>query len=406
MPPFLNPAVAGATLLATTAACAQAAPVEQGPPNVPEFQPAFPEQTRAPASDSGIELTVERLAGGLEHPWGIAVLPDGGYLITERTGRLRVFADGALRPEPVGGLPDILVKGQGGLLDVAIGPDFASYRMVYLTYAKPVGSGTSVTAAARGRLAEDFSALTGVTDIFVQQPPSPVAMHYGSRILFDDAGHAFVTTGEHSRPNQRVRAQELGSTYGKVIRVNLDGTVPEDNPFVGREDALGEIWSLGHRNIQGAAIEPATGQLWSVEHGPKGGDELNLIEAGANYGWPVVSYGENYNGTAVGEGRTSAEGMTEPRYYWDPVIAPGGMTFYRGEMFADWQGDILIGSLSPGALVRLAVEGDTVTGEERLLTDQGRIRDVEVAPDGALLVLTDAEDGAVLRLTPAQPGID
>jgi aldose sugar dehydrogenase len=404
MPRLSAPSLATVALILGGGACVQADPVRQGRPNVPDFQPAFPGQTRAPATPSGVELAVEPLTRGLSHPWGIAILPDGAMLVTERDGRLRVFADGALRPEPVAGLPEVLVEGQGGLLDVAIGPDFADNRMVYLTYSKPVGQGTSVTAAARGRLAEDFSALGDVTDIFVQQPPSPVALHYGSRILFDGAGHAFVTTGEHNRPGQRERAQELGSTYGKIVRIGPDGSIPDDNPFVGQEGALGEIWSLGHRNIQGAAIDPATGQLWAIEHGPKGGDELNRIEPGANYGWPVVSYGENYDGTPVGDGITSAEGMTEPRYYWDPVIAPGGMAFYEGDVFPEWKGDLLIGAMEPTALVRLRLDGDRVTGEERLLTDAGRVRDVEIAPDGAVLVLIDAGDGALLRLTPEGPG--
>jgi glucose/arabinose dehydrogenase len=224
-------------------------------------------------------------------------------------------------------------------------------------------------------------------------------MHYGSRIVFDGAGHVFVTTGEHFTEAERQLAQDLAATYGKVARLNLDGTVPQDNPFVGREGAVPSIWSYGHRNIQSAALD-AGGQLWIVEHGPQGGDELNRIEPAANYGWPVISYGENYNGSPVGESVTGREGMEQPVYYWDPVIAPSGMAFYEGEMFADWQGDALVGSLQPGALVRLELEGGRVVGEERLLEDAGRIRDVAVAPDGAVLVLTDADNGALLRLTP------
>ena len=242
--------------------------------------------------------------------------------------------------------------------------------------------------------------VTGVEDIFVQEPPSPTPMHHGSRILFDGEDHAFITTGEHFTEEERVLAQELGATYGKVVRVNLDGSVPEDNPFVGVEGAVDYIWSLGHRNIQGAAFHPDTGQLWAVEHGPQGGDELNLIQRGANYGWPLVSYGENYDGTPVGTGVSQHTGdLVDPRYYWDPVIAPAGSVFYQGDTFADWQGDLLISSLVPGGVVRL-LEGDTVTGEERLLPNQGRIRDIVEAPDGALLVLVDDPEGAVLRLTP------
>jgi glucose/arabinose dehydrogenase len=373
--------------------------VEQGPPNVPEFEPAFPGQTRAPAVDSGLVLAAEEIVPGLEHPWGIAVLPGGDLLVTERPGRLRAVQAGRLVEAPVAGLPEVHAVGQGGLLDVAAGPDFEQDRLIYWTYAKPLGDGTSATAAARGRLAEDYSKVTEVEDIFVQEPGSPSAKQYGSRILFGGDGDAFVTTGEHFTPEERVFAQDLDKTYGKVVRIGLDGSVPADNPFVDEEGALGAIWSYGHRNVQGADIHPLTGQLWTIEHGPQGGDELNKIAPGANYGWPVVSYGENYDGTPVGSGEPAADGMTQPRYYWDPVIAPGGMLFYEGAMF-DWEGDLLIASLTPGAVVRLEMQGDTVTGEERLLTGQGRIRDLAVAPDGALLALTDADDGAVLRLTP------
>ena len=400
-------AAAGAMLIATTAAPACAAtgdPVAQGPKNVPDFAPAFPEQTRAPAMTSERELVAEPVAEGLEHPWGMAILPDGGFLVTERPGRLRVIGpDGAIS-DPVEGVPEVFARGQGGLLDVALGPDFATDRMIYWTYSKPLGGGTSVTAAARGRLSEDGSALSGVEDIFVQEPPSPTARHYGSRILFDGEGHAYITTGEHSSAEERGNAQDLGTTYGKVIRVGLDGSIPEDNPFAGRSDAIGSIWTWGHRNIQGAAIRPSTGELWAIEHGPRGGDELNRIVPGANYGWPVISYGENYSGRPLGEGITAREGMEQPRYYWDPVIAPGGMAFYDGDLLPDWQGDLLVAALNPGALVRLRLEGDTVTGEQRLLTDAGRIRDVEIAPDGAILVLTDEADGALLRLAPEAPG--
>ncbi len=389
-----------AALLAGTSALAQsAAPVQQDQPNVPEFHPAFPGQTRAPAMSSGIELAVAPFVEGLERPWGLALMPDGGYLVTERVGNLRIVApDGALS-EPVAGLPPVFVSGHGGLLDVEVSPSFAQDRMIYWTYAKPIGD-RSATAAARGRLAEDGSEVTDVQDIFVQDPPSPTDKQYGSRIVLDGAGHAFVTTGEHLSAEERPFAQDLDKTYGKVVRVNLDGTPPADNPFAGRSDAIPTIYSYGHRNIQAAALDPQ-GRLWIVEHGPQGGDELNLIRPGVNYGWPVITYGEDYDGTPIGEGLTAREGMEQPRYYWDPVIAPSGMAFYDGRMFADWQGDVLIGSLTPGALVRIRIEGDRVIGEERLLTDGGRIRDVAVAPDGAVLALTDDDEGAILRITPA-----
>jgi glucose/arabinose dehydrogenase len=347
---------------------------------------------------SGFELAVETVASPLEHPWGVALLPDGGYLVTERPGRLRVVAADGTISAPVSGLPAIRAEGQGGLLDVAVSPTFAEDRTLYFSYAKPMGEGTAVTAAARARLSEDGASLTDLQDVFVQDPPSPTTNHYGSRVVPDGEGHLFVTTGEHFTLAERQLAQDLAATYGKVVRVNLDGTPPADNPFAGDPDADPAIWSLGHRNIQAAALD-AEGRLWTIEHGPKGGDELNRIEPGKNYGWPVIAYGENYDGSPVGEGITAREGMEQPRYYWDPVIAPSGMVFYEGAMFPEWQGDLLVGSLKPGALVRLRLDGDTVAGEERLLTDAGRIRDVAVAPDGAVLVLTDADDGALLRLT-------
>ena len=390
---------AGMALMAGPAAHAQ--PVEQGPRNVPEFEPAFPEQTRAPAVDSGVTFAVETVAEGLRHPWGIAVLPSGGYLVTERSGNLRLIgADGSLS-EPIEGVPLVMARRQGGLLDVAIAPDFAESRTVYLTYAKPKGGfGRSATAAAKAVLSEDGTALTGFEDIFVQEPLSRSPMHYGSRILFDGQGHAFITTGERSSRRERVLAQELDTTYGKVVRLTLDGAVPADNPFVGEAGAIESIWSYGHRNIQGATFDAETGTLWTIEHGPAGGDELNRTEAGKNYGWPVISYGENYSGSPIGAGLTAQEGMEQPVYYWDPVIAPGGMLIYRGEMFAEWQGDFLIGSLNPGAVVRLEMENGRIVGEERLLTDRGRVRDIEQDADGSLLVLIDDPNGSVLRLTP------
>jgi glucose/arabinose dehydrogenase len=387
-----------AIAIAATAAAAQ--PVDQGPPNVPQFEPAFPEQTRAPASGSGVELQVETVASPLERPWGIAVLPDGGYLVTERPGRLRHISAGGEISEPIGGVPEVVSERQGGLLDVTVSPEFARDRTIYLTYSKPVGDGMSATAAARAVLSEDMTELIELTDIFVQEPPAPEPMHYGSRINID-GDIAWISTGERFTGSNRQKAQQLDATYGKVVRVRTDGSVPEDNPFAGQEGAIGSIWTLGHRNVQAAALR-GPGELWTIEHGPQGGDELNREDAGANFGWPVVAYGENYDGSPVGTGEADheARGFVEPRYYWDPVIAPSGMIFYDGEMFAGWQGDVLVGSLKPGALVRLELDGDTVVGEERLLTNQGRIRDVAQDRDGALLVLIDSDAGAVLRLTP------
>ncbi|MXQ08848.1 PQQ-dependent sugar dehydrogenase [Alphaproteobacteria bacterium GH1-50] len=376
------------------------APVEQGEKNVPEFEPAFEMQTRAPAISNPVTLSTETVVEGLAHPWGIEVLPGGGYLVTEREGRLRVIdAEGELKAA-IKGVPQVLNMEQGGLLDVALAEDFEQSRRIFFTYAKPMEGNMSATAAATGVLNADMTVLSEVEDIFVQDPPSPSPMHYGSRIVLD-GDYAYVTTGEHFTQEERVLAQDKGATYGKVIRVTLSGETPDDNPFVDEEGSVDTIWTLGHRNVQGADIHPETGDLWTLEHGPQGGDELNLIEAGANYGWPEVSYGEQYGGAPIGTGEPRAEGFTEPRYYWDPVIAPGGFTFYEGEMF-DWNGDVIASSLYPGGLVRLTLDGDRVNGEARYLAEElGRVRDIEVDADGSVLVLTDYADGAVIRVMPA-----
>lgn len=379
------------TLLIAAVACAD--PVEQGAPIAPEFEPAFPGQTRAPEELSGVRPQRAIFATGLENPWGIAALPAGGYLVTERPGRLRyVGADGAVSA-PISGVPSVLARRQGGLLDVTISPDFGRNRVLFLSYAKPLDGGGSATAVARAVLSDDLTELTDLRDIFVQDPPSQSPMHYGARVVVDQRGDLFITTGEHFSRAERVLAQDIATTYGKVVHLSPNG-LP-----VGRGGLPLGIWSLGHRNVQGAAIQPSTGHLWTVEHGPAGGDELNRPEAGSNYGWPVISYGKNYNGSPVGSGQTQAEGMAQPVYYWDPVIAPSGMIFYTGAMFPEWQGDLLIGSLNPGGLVRLSLLGDRVTGEERFFRGEARIRDVEQAPDGSLLLLVDAPNGGIWRIS-------
>ena len=389
-----------AILLAALPACAVAQEFNYGDRNT-EFEPAFPEQFRAPITPSGVETELEVIAGDLVNPWGIATLPgEEGWLVTERPGRLRHIAPDGTVSEPISGLPEVHAVDQGGLLDVALGPDFATDRMVYVTYAKPMGDGLSATAAARGTLAEDMTALDGVEDIFVQDPPDDTAKHYGSRIVFPGDDTAFVTMGEHSSMETRVYAQDLDKTYGKVIRIALDGSTPEDNPFVGEDGAVDTIWSYGHRNVQGAALD-GDGALWTIEHGPKGGDELNRPEAGLNYGWPVISYGEQYSGAPIGSGAAVQEGMKQPVYFWDPVIAPGGMAFHSGDAFSDWNGDALIGSLYPGGVVRLSLDGGRVVEEERLLRDQGRIRDVEIQEDGSFLVITDFENGSLIHVRPS-----
>ena len=340
-------------------------------------------------------IRVERVAGGLEHPWGMAFLPDGRILVTERPGRLLVLtADGSSRHR-VGGLPEIRPHGQGGLLDVALHPDFETNRLVYLAYAGP-GEGGVGTEVARGRW--NGSDLEDTEVIFRLSPKSHTRQHFGSRLVFDRAGRLYVTLGDRG---DRPRAQDLGDHAGSVVRVNDDGSVPEDNPFVDRQGALPEIFSYGNRNVQGAALHPGTGELWAHEHGPQGGDELNVIRAGVNYGWPVITYGVNYGiGTPIGEG-THKEGMAQPLYYWDPSIAPSGMAFYTGDRFPAWSGDLLIGSLKFETLVRLELDGEEVTGEERMLRGElGRIRDVVQGPDGLVYLLTDEDDGGLYRLSP------
>ena len=340
---------------------------------------------------------VERLTQGLDRPWSVAFLPDGGFLVTERPGRLRIIdAQGRLREQPVSGLPAIQARGQGGLLDVALHPDFANNAWVYLSYVES-GPGGMGTAVARGRLSG--MQLLDTRVLFRLLPKSGNGRHFGSRLVFDGAGHLFVTLGDRG---DRPRAQDLGDHAGSVIRLNEDGSIPADNPFVGRRGIRPEIYSYGHRNIQGATLEPSTGRLWTHEHGPQGGDEINLPEPGVNYGWPVITHGVNYGiGTAIGEG-TEKPGMAQALYYWVPSIAPSGMTFYDGERFPDWQGDLFVGSLKFAMLVRLELDNGRVIHEERMLEDTlGRIRDVRQGPDGLLYLLTDESDGELVRLVPA-----
>jgi glucose/arabinose dehydrogenase len=347
-------------------------------------------------------IHVVTVASGLEHPWGIAFLPDGRMLVTEKPGRLRVISTDGTLSEPLGGVPEVDARGQGGLLDVALDPDFESNRLIYLSYAEP-GDGGNSTAVARARLSEDGASLSDAQVIFSQRPKLPSEAHFGSRLVFDRSGNLFVTLGERSAPQFRGQAQDLDSHLGKIVRIRTDGSVPHDNPFVAEAGALPEIWSYGHRNIQAAALHPETGELWEIEHGPLGGDELNVAEAGKNYGWPVVSHGVNYDGTPVGTGRAQQEGMEDPLHTWTPVIAPSGMIFYSGSAFPDWRGDLFVGGLKSTALVRLELDGRRVANEERLLEDLGkRIRDVVEGPDGALYLLTDEDNGEILRVSPGE----
>lgn len=340
-------------------------------------------------------LQVETVARGLVHPWALEFLPDGRMIVTERPGRVRIVGpDGHLSP-PLAGVPAVLARGQGGLLDVALDPGFRDNHLIYLSFAEPGEEGRAGTAVVRARLAEDR--LEDLRMIYRQDPKMFGNAHFGSRIVFRSDGTMFITQGE--RFMYRDQAQDLLSDLGKIVRVNSDGSIPRDNPFVGRSDARPEIWSYGHRNVQAAAIDPATGQLWTVEHGAAGGDELNHPEPGKNYGWPVITYGRDYNGRNIGEGAVKA-GMEQPVYYWDPVIAPSGMTFYTGDVFPGWKGSILVGGMGPRVLVRLTMQNGKVAREERYLGElKERIRDVRQGPDGLLYVITDSDNGRILRLS-------
>ncbi|WP_333843025.1 PQQ-dependent sugar dehydrogenase [Pelomicrobium sp.] len=340
---------------------------------------------------------VVTLARGLDHPWGLAFLPDGRFLVTERPGRLRLIGpEGTLDPQPIDGVPPVAAYGQGGLLDVALHPRFAENRLVYLSYSAR-GDGGIGTEVARGRL--NGHRLENVEVIFRQTPKSGGGRHFGSRLVFDQQGHLYVTLGDRG---EMERAQRLDDLAGKIVRLTEDGRVPQDNPFVGRSGARPEIYSLGNRNVQGAALHPRTGELWTHEHGPQGGDEVNVIRAGVNYGWPVITYGVEYGiGTRIGEG-THKPGMAQPLHYWVPSIAPSGMAFYIGDKFPRWREDVFVGALKDQSLVRLRLQGERVVEEERLLKGGlGRIRDVRTGPDGYLYVLTDARNGILARLEPA-----
>lgn len=336
--------------------------------------------------------SVTEVAKGLEHPWGIAFLPDGRMLITERPGRLRIVSRDGKLSAPLTGVPPVLEQGQGGLLDVALDPAFAKNQLIYLSFSEAGEGKTDGTSVARAKLSA--SGLTDVRVIYRQQPKVYSSAHYGSRIVFRRDGTLFITQGD--RMNFREQVQQLSSGLGKVVRINSDGTIPRDNPFVGRKDVRPEIWSYGHRNVQSAVLHPDTGELWTVEHGARGGDELNRPQAGKNYGWPVISYGVEYSRAKIGEG-TAKAGMEQPVYYWDPVIAPSGMLVYTGDAYPGWKGSIFIGSLQPGCLVRLQMQNGRVVKEERYYPGH-RIRDVAQGPDGLIYMITDEPEGRVVRL--------
>jgi glucose/arabinose dehydrogenase len=354
--------------------------------------------TKAPLQQSPRPVKAETFAKGLVHPWGLAFLPDQRLLVTERPGRLRLLSkQGEVRPA-ISGVPEVYAGGQGGLLDVVLAPDFTSSQLIYLSYAEPRGGGKNGTSVARGRLvaADDGGRLEDVQVIFRQEPAYASSHHFGSRLVFMPDGSLFVTAGE--RFSQREEAQNPGNHIGKLMRLLPDGSPYGGNPK--RPGWRPEVWSIGHRNVQAAALNPASGKLWTIEHGARGGDEVNIPEAGKNYGWPVISYGRNYDGSKIGVG-THKAGMEQPVYYWDPSIAPSGAVFYTGALFPDWKGNLFVGALAGQALHRLVLDGDKVVGEEILLSDLGaRIRDVRQGADGALWLLTDETQGRVLRVVP------
>ena len=377
-------------------------PLETAPPNVPEFKPAFAGQTRAPAIRTRTPIEVTVVAGGFEKPWALAFLPDRRMLVTEKpSGKLFIVTPEGAKSPAVAGLPKVDGRDQGGLLDVELDPGYAQNGLIYWSYYEPRRGGNGL-AVARAKLDDGAKPrLSGLQVIFRMQPTLDSTKHAGGRLVFTPEGLLYVTMGERSILPGRKQARDLSSDFGKIARIQSDGSIPKDNPFVGREGARPEIWSLGHRNVLSAALD-ARQRLWVVEMGPQGGDELNLVERGKDYGWPTIGYGEEYSGDKLHE-RTQQAGLEQPVYYWDPVISPSGLTIYSGELFPEWKGNFFVGGLSSQALVRLVLKDDRVVAEERLLSDRGkRIREVVQGPDGALYVLTDDDDGELLKLTPRE----
>ncbi|MFL5383478.1 MAG: PQQ-dependent sugar dehydrogenase [Longimicrobiaceae bacterium] len=398
--PETAPAAVGSGQAAASQPCT---PLETRPPNGTGQQPAFPGQTRTCGVRSNVAFEVQVVATGLAKPWSVEPLPNGSLLVTEKGGQLRIVSAAGQIGPPIAGVPPVDSRGQGGLLDVALSPRFASDRTIFWSFTEPRegGNGTSV---ARGVLSADGTRLDQVRVILHTQPTYTNNLHFGSRLAFGADGMLYVTMGERSDRETRPQAQQLGSHLGKTLRIQPDGTAPQDNPFVGQAGALPEIWSVGHRNIQASAFD-ARGQFWTIEHGTRGGDELNRVEKGKNYGWPIAAYGIEYRGgtisSALGEAQTQRPGTEQAVYYWDPVIAPSGAQLYTGSAFPAWRGSLFIGGLASMRLVRLVVENNRVTGEEHLLADRGkRIRDVRQGPDGALYLVTDEANGELWRIAP------
>lgn len=392
-------------------------PLETKPPNAEEQKPTFPNQTRACAVESKINYAVTVIAKGLDRPWAVEPLPNGDFLVTEKSGQMRIISKdgkigaplegvlavglgGTTEASKQGGLPPVTARGQGGLLDVALSPNFKKDQTIFWSFSEQRADGGSGTSVARGRLSRDRKRIEDVKIIFRALPSYNNGLHFGSRLVFGPDGKLYVTTGDRfDRPN-REKVQQLDNHYGKIMRINADGSVPEDNPFAKKPGAKPEIWTLGHRNLQSAAFDEK-GQLWTVEHGARGGDELNLIKKGENYGWSIVTFGQEYSGDPIPNSKTHRDGYVDPVYYWDPVIAPSGMEVYTGSKIPEWKGNIFIGGLVSQRLVRLVIKDNRVTGEEHLLTDRGqRIRDVKQGQDGFLYIVTDEKNGELLRIAP------
>lgn len=392
-----SPRVGGESFQAPAAPTAGSTPAETQPANAP-YKPLLPNQTRAPqpAQATGFETTVA--AKGLDSPWAMEFLPDGRIIVTEKAGRIRIVSKDGTPGQPIAGVPKVDSRGQGGLLDIALSPSFSSDRTVFISYAEPREKGNGTTVAKAKLVESDGKArLDEFKVIFRQMPTYDGDKHFGSRLVFAPDGKLFVTVGERSDKVTRVQAQDLASGLGKVFRIDADGNAPKDNPFAGSDKAKPEIWSYGHRNVQGAALD-GQGRLWTIEHGPRGGDELNRPRPGLNYGWPLVSYGIEYSGEKIGEGITQAGGTVQPVYYWDPVIGPSSLALYDKDAFGAWKGDFIIGGLVSTGLVVLKLDGDKVVTEERVPLGH-RVRDVKVGPDGAVYALTE-DDGQIVKLTP------
>ncbi|MHA4845895.1 PQQ-dependent sugar dehydrogenase [Flavitalea antarctica] len=386
MPAFLM------SMIVSSASAYQAAdtlgPVETKSPNS-DYKPSFAGQTRIPAVKTKTAFQGKLLSSDLKSPWGIAMLPDGRFLITEKRGQMRIATPEGQVSEPVTGIPEVNPAGQGGLLGLAIDPEFGTNRMVYWLFSEKTDDG-NLTSVAKGKLSADDKSIQDVKVIYRATPAFKSNLHYGGRIVIDKTGNLIISTGERSDRESRPQAQHLNSALGKIIRITKDGKPAQGNPFAGKSDARPELYSYGHRNVQGLAINPQTGDLWENEFGPRGGDELNLVQPGKNYGWPTITYGIEYGGSKVGDGLTQKDGMVQPVYYWDPVISPSGMTFYTGDNMPEWKNNLFISSLSGQHVARLIIKDNKVVGEERLLPELvQRFRDITQGKDGALYAVTD-----------------